>query len=237
MTSNDRTLLLIGSGPGIGQSVATLFASKRFTKVALVARNAEKLAAVADAVKKSSSSTPIEVKTYPVDVVDADAFKKALDSVEADLGKPECIYYNAARVLPSPINPMTHDVQDIEYDFKINNSALYLCAQRYVPELLALAKQDSAAMPALIVTSSMLPQNPLPFVFALSMVKAAQRNLMQSLWQTYGSGQGVLLGLVNVAGQVSPEDKVWNPANIAAKAWEWYETQSREENPSFEVLI
>lgn len=72
-------------------------------------------------------------------------------------------------------------------------------------------------MPSIIVTSSMLPQQPIPQLFALSLVKAAQRNLVQSLSLTYAS-QGVHLGLINVGGPVSPEDETWNPTNIAAKA-------------------
>lgn len=63
----------------------------------------------------------------------------------------------------------------------------------------------------------MLPQQPLPFVFALSTVKAAQRTLVQCLHMTYAP-EGVIVGFVNVAGQVSTEHETWNPSNIAAKA-------------------
>lgn len=122
-------------------------------------------------------------------------------------------------------------MKEIEYDFKINVSALYIVAQQRLPHLIEIAKNDSSAKPALIVTSSLLPQHPAPFVFALSLVKAAQRNLMQSLSMTYAS-EGVLIGLVNVGGQVSPEAKNVNPTNIAEKAWEWY-----SESKEFEVII
>lgn len=89
-------------------------------------------------------------------------------------------------------------------------------------------------MPSLIVTSSMLPQEPKPFVFALSLVKAAQRNMMQSLNMTYAS-QGVNIGLINVGGQVSPEHETWNPSNIAQKTWDWY--AGYKQNSAFEVII
>lgn len=72
-------------------------------------------------------------------------------------------------------------------------------------------------MPSIIVTSSMLPQQPIPQLFTLSLVKAAQRNLVQSLSLTYAL-QGVYLGLINVGGPVSLEDETWNPTNIAIKA-------------------
>lgn len=90
---------------------------------------------------------------------------------------------------------------------------------------------SSGAKPALIVTSSMLPKEPIPQLFVLSLAKAAQLNLVQSLQLTYGS-QGVFIGVINVAGQVSPSDPVRNPDNIAAKTWEWFEA-----GKDFEVVI
>ena len=104
-------------------------------------------------------------------------------------------------------------------------SALYIVAQRYIPHLLSLAKTDSAK-PAFIVTSSLLPKQPIPEVFALSLVKAAQRNLMQSLDMTYG-GKGVHIGVINVAGEVSPESKERSPKRIAQVTWDWSERASR----------
>lgn len=79
----------------------------------------------------------------------------------------------------------------------------------------------------------MLPHHPIPQFFALSLVKAAQRNLMQSLHLTYAP-QGVHVGLINVGGPVSQEHEVWNPKNIAEKAWGWFE---EGEKGGFEVLI
>lgn len=50
------------------------------------------------------------------------------------------------------------------------------------------------------------------------MVKAAQLNLAQSLAMIYGK-QGLHIGLVLVAGVVSPEAKNSNPKNIADRTW------------------
>lgn len=103
-----------------------------------------------------------------------------------------------------------------------------------IPQLVEIAKADPEAKPSLLVTSSELYKSPFPFVFALSLVKAAQRNLMQSLQLTYGP-EDVFFGMINVVGQVSPEAEECNPTNIANKAWEWF-AKSKEE-PSFEVKI
>ncbi|KAK6072651.1 short-chain dehydrogenase reductase sdr [Seiridium cupressi] len=231
MAVRTGTLLVIGVGPGIGRAVASTFASKRYHNVALFARRSDQLSVEKQALEEAVGHE-LDVKTYALDVTDKDALLKALDDVDATLGKPECVFYNAARVLPSQL--LTHDVEEIEYDFKINVSALYIIAQRVIPQLIEIAKTDSMAKPGLIVTSSLLPQNPIPQVFALSLVKAAQRNLMQSLSMTYAS-TGVHFGLVNVGGPVTPEHETLNPTNIASKAWEWFSLP--REDQTFEVLI
>ena len=109
-----------------------------------------------------------------------------------------------------------------------------MLSQRYIPHLVELAKLDASSKPALIVTSSALPHHPIPQLFALSLVKAAQRNLVQSLSLEY-TPQGVHIGVINVAGPVSAEDALRNPSNIAEKTWEWFE--AAREKPSFEVVI
>ena len=55
--------------------------------------------------------------------------------------------------------------------------------------------------------------------FALSMVEASQRNLVQSLAMTYPD---VHFALLNVSGPVSTQDKYLNPFAIARKFWELY---------------
>ncbi|KAK4221415.1 hypothetical protein QBC38DRAFT_130263 [Podospora fimiseda] len=228
---SNRTILVLGAGPGIGRSVASLFGYKRFNTVVLIARRAQGLEVEQKAIEEETGPQ-VQVATYALDITKTDDLIKALDDADAHFGKPEVVFYNAARVLPSAF--FTHAVEDIEYDFKINVSALYVISQRYVRHMVELAKSDDSSKPALIVTSSALPQNPIPELFALSLVKAAQRNLVQSLNLTYAP-KGVHIGVINVSGVVSPEEENRNPKNIAEKAWEWFE--AARENPSFEVVI
>lgn len=115
--ASDKTLLVVGSGPGIGRSVSTLFASKRYGKVTLIARNAEQLKTEKAALEEALGDK-VKVKTFALDVTDSAALLKAVDDSEAEFGKPECVFYNAARVLPSQL--LSHDVKDMEYDFKVS---------------------------------------------------------------------------------------------------------------------
>ncbi len=111
-----KTLIVIGSGPGIGRAVTALFAAKRYNNVVLIARRADSLAAEKTALEQAIGA-PINVKTYAVDITDSAAVGTALDDADAAFGKPECVFFNAARVLPSAF--FDHDVKEIEYDFKV----------------------------------------------------------------------------------------------------------------------
>lgn len=129
--SSNKTLVVVGIGPGIGRSVASLFASRRYDNVALIARRAEQLEVektlLQEAVNVVNSTTggsreraPLTVKTFAVDVVDTDALTEALDESDEALGKPECVFWNAARVLPSEL--LSHDVKEVDYDFKVRQA-------------------------------------------------------------------------------------------------------------------
>lgn len=125
MAASNKTLFVIGSGPGIGRSVTTLFATKRYSHVALIARRAEQLSVEQKALEEAVGSD-VKVKTYAVDVVDSEALLKVLEEAEAALGKPEVVFYNAARVLPSAL--LSHDVKDMEYDFRVRAEFRFIWA-------------------------------------------------------------------------------------------------------------
>ncbi|KAF4960446.1 hypothetical protein FGADI_936 [Fusarium gaditjirri] len=230
MLSSKPVLLCIGSGPGISRSVTALFAVKRYQNVALIARRPEKLDIEKAAILEAAGHG-VDVRTYALDITDTEALLSTITRIEQTLGNIECVFYNAARVQKSSF--FTYPVQDLEYDFKICVSALYIVAKRLMPQLLDLAEMKPYFKPAFIVTSSTLPAQPMPDLFALSLAKAAQRNLVQSLSMAYGS-HGVHVGVINVAGFVSPEEKETNPDNISQKTWEWFDTRG---NAPFEVRI
>lgn len=62
----------------------------------------------------------------------------------------------------------------------------------------------------------------MPELLSLSLVKAAQRNMVQSFNRAFDKS-GVHAGLISVEGTVTAEMKYLNPKNIAQKTWEFYE--------------
>ena len=116
--SSVYTLLVLGSGPGIGISVAKLFARKHFNRIALTARNTERLASekkeVEDAAKQAGRN--VQVVTYPTDLSNIDSLRQTLREVET-LGPLGCVYHNAARI--NPVTPLEASIEEIEEDFKV----------------------------------------------------------------------------------------------------------------------
>jgi NAD(P)-dependent dehydrogenase (short-subunit alcohol dehydrogenase family) len=114
--AGDKLIVILGSGPGIGVGVASHFASQSFGRVALISRNAERLKKDAETVKADSGRTGLQVKIYTVDVGNVLALEKTLNEVTHDLGPPEVVVYNAARLRQSkfgdvPAKELTEDFQ------------------------------------------------------------------------------------------------------------------------------
>jgi len=123
--------------------------------------------------------------------------------------------------------PFFEDTTDeIAYDFAITNLALYEVAKWAMPKLISLAESadDQEARPSLIVTNSLLPQYPIPALFSLSLTKAAQRNLVQSLGMEY-AGKGINVALVSIGGRVDEAMNTLNPKTIAERIWAIYRRQ------------
>jgi len=214
-----RTIVVFGSGPGIGNHVASSFASHGFEHIILLARNAERLSEDASFVQKASST--VKVTTLRLDLADLDSITGVLKKIEGLAPELEVVFFNAA-VVKSTDTALSAPVEVLQTDFTVTNLALYKIAQWAIPRLQSLAKSNSGNKPSLLVTNSSLPWDPVPQLLSLSLVKAAQRNMVMSFSRAY-SDSGVHFGLIAVQGVVSPEAKVLNPKTIAEKTWEFYE--------------
>lgn len=88
-----RTALIVGAGPGISASVTRGLRAAGL-QVALAARDTAKLAALA---------AETGARTYTVDAADAAAVAALFDAVDADLGVPDVVIYNASGRVRGPI--------------------------------------------------------------------------------------------------------------------------------------
>jgi NAD(P)-dependent dehydrogenase (short-subunit alcohol dehydrogenase family) len=115
-----RLIIVLGSGPGIGVGVASHFAAQSFSRIALLSRNATRLqqdAATVVAAAKQARGADVEVKTYAVDLTDGGKLEDVLARVVRELGKPEVVVCNAARVAAGRFFEVGEG--DILKDFKV----------------------------------------------------------------------------------------------------------------------
>jgi len=93
-----QTLVLIGSGPGIGVSVASLFAARKFDTIALISRSESRLSDDRNIVLKAAEKAgrKVDVKVFAVDITTSE-YEKTLEEV-AKLGSISCVVFNPARV-------------------------------------------------------------------------------------------------------------------------------------------
>jgi len=206
--SNNKVIVILGSGPGIGVATGSLFASKGFD-VALLSRNAKRLDQDVAKVRKTNSS--VKVQAYPVDLGDHNALAMALGKVDADFGPPEVVYYNAARVAPSKIGTTGPDF--VLEDFKSMTLGLWVVVIWALPHLTAVAGK-SGSHPSLLFTNSGLWDRPIADFASLSLQKAAQYNMLLS-YKQQAEPKGIHVGGVNIGGLVNDEDPMMNPRNIA----------------------
>ncbi|KAK5033239.1 hypothetical protein LTS07_003540 [Exophiala sideris] len=193
----NRLIVVLGSGPGLGVATGSKFAAQGFD-VALLARNAERLQEDVATVQKAASN--VKVQPYTVDISDHVALSKTLKKVEDEMGAPEVVYFNAARVGPSKIGETPPD--HLLEDFK--------------------ATGRPGAHPSFFLSNGAIYEQPIAGFFALSMQKAAQFNLTSSLRQILGP-KGVHVAVITIAAIIRDDHPVLNPKNIAAQYWKLYE--------------
>jgi hypothetical protein len=90
-----------------------------------------------------------------------------------------------------------------------------------MPILSSLAA-EAHRKPSLLVTSGGLYKSPWHPYFSLSLSKASQFSLVQSLAQAF-SPKGVHVAAVVVHGLVKPESEIFSPQKIAQVFWKLYE--------------
>ncbi|HET7545286.1 MAG TPA: SDR family NAD(P)-dependent oxidoreductase [Polyangiaceae bacterium] len=215
-----ETIVICGYGVGISDAVARRFAKEGY-KVAIVARNAERLSAAA----QKLSAEKIEVKAFACDLGDVDAVRKLIADVQNSLGPIKVLHWNAyARgagdlktaatdelraVLDVSVHGMLAALQAALPDLKSQRGALLVTGGGlafYEPAVNAAATQWGAQ--------------------GLAVGKAAQHKTVGLLSKSL-QPDGVYVGEVVVTGLVKGTafdsgNATLEPSTIAEKFWELY---------------
>mmetsp|Transcript_33869 Transcript_33869/g.83074 ORF Transcript_33869/g.83074 Transcript_33869/m.83074 type:complete len:234 (-) Transcript_33869:123-824(-) len=206
--------LILGVGPGIGNAVAKQWASKGF-KVACVARNPEKVAALA----AELGSNAIGISC---DVTSQEQMTDCVARVERELGPIDFMCYNAGNGVFKDYKSVTP--QEFESSWRTNSLGLLLAAQLVCPGMEARGKGVVA------ITGATASLRGKPFTSAFAPAKGAQRMLAQSLArQLNPAGVHVFLAIIDggVAGPAAraragdkADEVLLAPAAIAQTYWD-----------------
>jgi NAD(P)-dependent dehydrogenase (short-subunit alcohol dehydrogenase family) len=90
--------LVVGVGPGLGAALARCFADAGM-EVAVAARDCRKLKGLVDEVEARG----LRSRAFDCDVTDEKDVATLFERVEADLGRPELVVYNAGAFVPAGI--------------------------------------------------------------------------------------------------------------------------------------
>jgi NAD(P)-dependent dehydrogenase (short-subunit alcohol dehydrogenase family) len=163
-----RTALIVGAGPGVSASVARKLAALG-VKVALAARNTGKL----DELCAETGAV-----AFGADVSDAQSVADLFDAVEARLGAPDVVIFNAGARLRGGI--MELDPALVEKTIAIGAFGGFLVAQQ------AARRMVPRGGGAILFTGATASVKGFPLSGAFAMSKFALRGLAQSVARELG---------------------------------------------------
>lgn len=181
-----RVAVVTGASSGLGEAAAELLA-RRGAKVAVLARRADRLAALTGRIE-ANGGTALAV---PVDVTDAEAVQAAAARIEAGFGTVDLLFNNAGVMLPSKIADVRADLWNQQVDLNIGGFLNTVAA--FVPQLRKAAADKGVA--DLVNTSSIGAQNLFPTFEVYCGTKAFVTHYSRNLRIELGS-QGVRVAVV-----------------------------------------
>ncbi len=161
--------VVTGVGPATGSALVKRFAAGGY-RIAMLARDAERLAELAKAVP--------DAHAFPCDVYDEAKVDAAISAVEQKLGAPEVLVHNAVGGALGSF--MEIDPQVLNRNFQVNTMGLLYLARRIVPAMLTKGKG------AIVVTGNTSALRGRANFAGFAPTKAAQRILSEAMARDLG---------------------------------------------------
>jgi short-subunit dehydrogenase len=220
-----KTIIVGGYGPGISAAVAEKFGAEGFS-VALVARNAERLATGVRALEAKG----VKAAAFPADLGDASAARDVIAKVRSTFGPITALHWNAYASDAGDL--LSADTAALHRAFDVAVSGLLAAVQELLPDL--KKEKDAAVLVTnggyglfdakvnayAIQTNSM----------GLALANSAKHKLVGLLNEKLKS-DGIYVGELMVLGTVKGTS--WDSGNatleasaIASKFWELFGTRT-----------
>jgi NAD(P)-dependent dehydrogenase (short-subunit alcohol dehydrogenase family) len=167
--SNKDVCVVVGVGPGNGESFCRRFADEGY-EVAALSRSPEKLQNLIGDVDG--------VHSYRQDATDADEVEQTYDQIRDDLGSPDVVLYNAGGGAFGTFDEV--DAEDIKNSWEVNTLGLFHTAKEVLPNM---RERGSGVLG---ITGATATTRGKPFTTAFAQAKASQHHLAESLAREFG---------------------------------------------------
>jgi short-subunit dehydrogenase len=202
---DNRRLLLIGAGPGLGMAVARRFADGGY-RVTLVARSTDGLRDLADSLVDSGA----QIDTLAADASDPEGLRDRMAELYAEQGAPGLVVYNA--VMGAPDKLLSSSVEHLQTAYAVDVISAIVVTQVAAPAMRA------AGSGTIIVTGGGFADHPIPALATVSLGKAALRSAATMLGADL-EPDGIRVATLTIAGQIAAGTG-FDPESIAKRYWE-----------------
>jgi NAD(P)-dependent dehydrogenase (short-subunit alcohol dehydrogenase family) len=191
----DRTALVVGAGPGLGESVARRFADAGWT-VGLTARTTDRVEQLADDLTAETDGRGVSA---PGDVTDSDDVSDVVETVRADAGRIDALVYTVYANGAGHESFADTTIEDVDHAYDTELKGLFRFAKRVAP---AMQERGDGAI---LATGSVLSTAGAPELAARSASRGGVRELCRSLARELGP-DGVHVAHVLVDGWIDDPD-------------------------------
>ena len=202
---DDRHLLLVGAGPGLGLAIARRFGAGGYG-VTLVARNTDGLDELAD----NLADTGTEIDTISADASDPEGLRDRMSALHRMHGAPGLIVYNM--VMGAPDQLLSSSVAHLQEAYTVDVIGAIVVAQVAAPVMRA------AGFGTILVTGGGFADHPIPVLATVSLGKAALRSAATMLGADL-EPDGIRVATLTILGQIVAGTD-FDPERIAERYWE-----------------
>jgi short-subunit dehydrogenase len=202
---DNRRLLLVGAGPGLGMAVARHFAAGGY-RVTLVARSTDRLGDLA----ASLADTGAQIDTIAADASDPEGLRGRMAGLYNEQGAPGLIIYNA--VMGAPDTLLGSSVEHLHMAYAVDVIGAIVVTQVAAPAMRA------AGAGTIIVTGGGFADSPIPALATVSLGKAALRSAATMLGADL-QPDGIRVATLTIVGQIVA-GTAFDPENIAKRYWD-----------------
>ena len=202
---DDRHLLLVGAGPGLGLAIARRFGVGGYG-VTLVARNTDGL----DELAENLADTGAEIDTISADASDPEGLRDRMSALYRRHGAPGLIVYNA--VMGAPDQLLSSSVAHLQEAYAVDVIGAIVVAQVAAPAMRA------AGFGTIMVTGGGFADHPISVLATVSLGKAALRSAATMLGADL-EPDGIRVATLTILGQIVA-GTAFDPERIAERYWE-----------------